>query len=113
MTFPEVFPVFTYNDILEPPASEYAEGDKKTMVGWLKDLILFHTCEDNADCLQVRPEDRKDYEKALDIVRKECKMGARDSIDEWEETATRKRQAAVLNVVRKKLGYTEECWSVQ
>jgi len=110
MVMPDSVPVFTYNDIIEPPAVDYEVGDKKTMVGWLKHIFLYHTCEDNPDCMQIRPEDRKDYEKAVDIARKECKIGSKASMEEWEDSATRKRQAAVLNAVRKKLGYTEECY---
>jgi hypothetical protein len=108
MVWPDVVPVFTVDDIIEPPATEYEEGDKKSMVGWLKHLFLYYICEDDPDCVQIRQEDRKDYKKVLDIVRKECTIGKTDSLESWEETASRKKQAAVLNTVRKKLGYVDE-----
>jgi hypothetical protein len=108
MVWPDVVPVFTVDDIIEPPATEYEEGDKKSMVGWLKHLFLYYTCPDDPDCVQIRQEDRKDYKKVLDMVRKECTIGIKTSVEEWEETASRKKQAAVLNVVRKKLGYVDE-----
>lgn len=41
-------------------------------------------------------------------MRKECKIGRDETLEDWEETASRKKQAAVLNAVRKKLGYTQE-----
>lgn len=105
MVMPEQMPVFTVDDIIEPPSLEYEDGDKKSFVGWLKHLFLYYQCEDDPECEQIRPEDRKDYEKVLDIAKKQCKM---KDVGEWEETATRKQQAAALNKIRKKLGYTEE-----
>ena len=103
--WPESVPCFTVDDILEPPSPEYEVGDQRTFIGWIKHLFLFQQCEDNPDCIQILPEDRKDYEKVLDIARKECKI---KDVEAWEDTATRKKQAACLNKIRKKLGYTEE-----
>lgn len=103
--WPEQVPVIKVSDIIEPPAAEYEEGDKRTFVGWLKETFLFVTCEDNTDCIQITSESRKNYNEALDIARTECKIKVPD---EWEETATRTRQAAAFNTIRKKLGYVEE-----
>ena len=105
---PETVPVFSYKHILEPPAAEYEVGEQKTMIGWLKYLFLFSVCEDQPECIQITIEDRKDYKKVLDIVRKECKIGVKESLNDWEDAATRKEQANILNAVRKKLGYTVE-----
>ena len=105
MVMPEQMPVFTVDDIIEPPAQEYEDGDKRSFIGWLKHLFLFRTCEDDPDCIQILPEDRKDYENAIDTARKICKIKEPES---WEDTATRKKQAAALNKIRKELGYTDE-----
>lgn len=105
MVWPDEVPVFTYDDIIEPPSTEYEVGDRRTFVGWLKELFLYYKCEDKPECIQIRPEDRKDYQKVLDIARNLCKI---KEPGEWEETATRKAQAAALNKIRKKLGYTQE-----
>jgi hypothetical protein len=100
--FPKSVPVFTADDIIEPPPKEYEEGNKKSFLGWLKHLFLFH--EPEPGYLQIRPEDRQNFEKVLDIVRKECKI---KEPGEWEETATRKKQATVLNKICRKLGYVQ------
>jgi hypothetical protein len=108
MNWPEYVPVFTVDDIIEPPAKEYEDDQgRKSMVGWLKYLFLYYTCPEDPDCVQIRPEDRKDYRKVLDMVRKECKMGRADSLESWEETASRKKQAVLLNLICRKLGYTD------
>lgn len=107
MTWPEYVPVFTYDDMIEPPVREYEDGDKKSFLGWLKEMFLYIPCEDNPDCIQITTESRKNYNKALDIARKECKI---KEPEEWEETATRKAQASALNTIRKKLGYTQETY---
>ena len=105
---PESMPVFTYEDILEPPPVEYEVGDIRSTVGWLKHLFLFRICEDQPHCIQITPEDRKDYQKAVDKFRILSKIKKGESIDRWEETASRKAQAAALNKLRKSLGYTVE-----
>jgi len=105
---PETIPVFTYDDIIEPPAKEYEEGDRKTAVGWLKHLFLFDNVEGDPNLIWITPESRKFYQKALDLLRAECTMKRGETAEDWEETATRKAQAVALNKVRKKLGYTEE-----
>ncbi len=106
MVMPTTMPVFVHSDILPPPAEEYEDGDQRTTIGWLKHLFLYYTVPDKPDCMQIRPEDRKDYEKAVDILKRECKI--RGSLIEWEDKTTQKKQAGCLNVVRKKLGYVEE-----
>ena len=105
---PNVIPVFSYKDILEPPAAEYEVGEVRTAVGWLKHLFLFSVCEDQPGCIQITTEDRKDYKKALDTFKKCAKIGVKESLNDWEDAATRKEQANILNAVRKKLGYTVE-----
>ena len=102
MVWPEEVPVFTADDIIGPPPKEYEEGNKRSFIGWLKHLFLYYTLPDDPDCIQIRPEDRKNYEKALDIARKECKI---KEPHRWEETATRKKQAGMLNQICRKLGY--------
>ena len=107
---PEVLPVFSYKDILEPPAAEYEVGDQRTAMGWLKHLFLFSDCEDQPGCIQITIEDRKDFKKVVDIFKKCAKIGTKESVNEWEDTemATRKVQAACLNTMRKELGYVVE-----
>lgn len=105
MTWPEEVPVFTAQDILEPPAKEYECGECRSFIGWLQELFLFVKCDDNPDCIQITTESRKNYNKALDIARTECKI---KEPGEWEEAASRTKQAAALNIIRKKLGYTKE-----
>ena len=102
MVWPEEVPVFTADDIIDPPPKEYEEENKRSFIGWLKHLFLYYTTPDNPDCIHIRPEDRKNYERALDIAKKECKI---KNVHEFEETATRKKQAAVLNQICRKLGY--------
>lgn len=102
---PHSVPVFTVEYIIDPPPKEYEIGNKKSFVGWLKYLFLFCPCEDDSECIQIQDQDRKDYQKVLDIAWKECKI---KDVDKWEETASRKKQAACLNKIRKKLGYTVE-----
>jgi len=103
--WPEFVPCFTVEDILEPPSAEYERGECRTFVGWLKELFLYVKCEDNPDCIQITTESRQNYKKALDIARTECKI---KEPHKWEETASRKAQAAALNKIRKKLGYVVE-----
>lgn len=105
--WPEYVPVFTADDIIDPPPQEYEEGDKRSFVGWLKDMFLYVPCEDNPECIQITAESRKNYEQALDISRVECKIKVPH---EWEEMASRKAQAAALNKIRKKLGYIQETY---
>ena len=83
-------------------------GERKSTIGWLQYIFLYYICEDDPDCVQIRPDDRKDYNKAVDILKKECKIGVRESLLDWESQATRKSQAAALNKLRKKLGYVVE-----
>lgn len=103
--WPDQVPVIKASDIIEPPATEYEQGDKRTFVGWLKEVFLYVKCDDNPNCIQITTESRKNYEQALDIARRECKI---KEPDEWEETATRTKQAQAYNTIRKKLGYTKE-----
>jgi hypothetical protein len=105
--WPEQVPIFTVDDIIDPPPKEYEEGDKRSFIGWLKELFLYVPCEDNPDCIQITTESRKNYKQALDLARSECKIKEPEA---WEETATRKAQAAALNKIRKKLGYTQETY---
>ena len=107
MVWPEEVPVFTADDIIDPPPKEYEEGNKRSFIGWLKELFLYVKCEDNPDCIQITTESRKIYNSVLDILKKECKI---KEPHKWEETATRKAQAAALNKIRKKLGYTQETY---
>lgn len=105
MVWPDYVPIFNADDIIDPPPKEYEEGKRRSFLGWLKHLFLYYTCSDNPDCVQIRPEDRKNYERALDIARKECKI---KEPGEWEETATRKAQAGALNKICRKLGYVRK-----
>lgn len=104
---PEYFPVLTADDIIEPPPKEYEAGEVRSTVGWLKHLFLFQPCEDKPDCIQITTEDRKDFKNVLDKFRIVNKMKKGENIDEWEETASRKKQASALNKLRKAMGYTE------
>ena len=106
--FPDSIPVFTPDDIIEPPAQEYEDGEQRSFVGWLKHLFLYSQCEDNPDCLQITEQDRKDFKKVLDTTRKQCIMKHGETLNDWEDRTTRKTQASVLNKVREQLGYTEE-----
>ena len=99
---PEYFPVFTADDILLSE-NEYEKGDKKTSVGWLKDLFLFS--HPTAHHLWITVEDRKDYNSAIDKFRKLSTI--KGNLHEWEDSTTAKKQAAALNLLRKKMGYTE------
>ena len=105
MVWPDYVPIFTANDMIDPPPTEYEIGRKKSFIGWLKHLFLYYTDPEDKDCIQIRPEDRKNYEKVLDIVKKECKI---KDIHHFEDTTTRKSQAATLNKVCRKLGYKHE-----
>jgi len=108
LTWPDIIPVFTVDDIIPPPPKEYEDKyGRRSFIGWLKEIFLFEY-EDNKDYLWISVESRKNYKEVLDLARKECKIGAKKSFEEWEETASRKKQAAVLNAVRKKLGYVDE-----
>lgn len=104
---PEIFPVFTVNDILTPPSKEYEYGEKRTVIGWLKHLFLYYNPDGNPDLIMIRPEDRKDYEKALDIFCRESKIKA-SGLHDWEDRHSRKQQCAALNRLRRKIGYVHE-----
>lgn len=109
--YPEYIPVFTVDDIIPPPAKEFEDDQgRRSMVGWLKELFLIDYDPDDSNYIWISQESRKIYEKALDIARKECKMDKKTTAERWEEKATRKAQAAALNAVRKKLGYTQETY---
>ena len=105
---PETFPCLKPEDIIDPPAQEYEEGDRKSTIGWLKYLFLYSQCEDNPDCIQITPQDQKDFQNALDKFKKIVIIKKDESVDNWEETASRKAQAAALNKLRKSMGYTVE-----
>jgi len=107
MTIPEWFPVFTPDDILEPPSEEYEVGEVRSTIGWLKHLFLYSFCEDSPDCLQITDQDRKDYRMALDRLKKVCTMKKNEDIGEWEDKTSQKKQATALNKLRRSLGYTE------
>lgn len=104
---PEVFPVFTVDDILEPPSEEYEIGEKRSTVGWLKHLFLYHYLDKNKKLLVIRSEDRKDYKKALDKFRS-VNIIKKEDLHKWEDRVSRKQQAAALNKLRKSMGYTNE-----
>ena len=104
---PKYMPVFTADDILEPGHSEYEVGEVRSTVGWLKHLFLFQPCQDKPDCIQITTEDRKDYKMAVDKFKNLSKIKGVTSLDEWEETASRKTQAAALNKLRKAMKYTQ------
>jgi hypothetical protein len=106
MVWPKHVPVFTIEDIVPPPAKEYEDMyGRKTVVGWLKELFLYYQCEDDPNCIQIRPEDRKDYDSVIDKVKKLCKI--KENLHDWEMKASRTKQVVVLNRLMKKLGYRE------
>ena len=97
---PEWMPVFTKDDILVDE-HDYGQPPLMTTVGWLKHLFL---CDFNSDYIVISTQDRKDFQKAVDILRREAKI--RGSLEDWEESTTSVVQAKMLNKVRAKLEYT-------
>lgn len=99
---PEYMPVFTVDHIHQGEGYEDGKG-RFTSVGWLKELFLYHYLD--KESLEIRPSDRKDYEKVVDKFRKISKIKEED-LHDWEDVTSRKKQAACLNKLRKALGYT-------
>lgn len=109
---PEEVPVFTTDDILISTET-YEYKNKKTTLGWLKELFLYHYVDDKRNCFEIRTEDRKDFKEILDKFQTCAKIKKTPTIEhihEWEEDPgnTPKQQAAALNRLRKKLGYIVE-----
>jgi hypothetical protein len=104
---PTSMPVFTIDDILEPPSEEYEVGEVRSTIGWLKHLFLYSRCPDQPDCINISTEDRRDYKMAVDKFRFCAKMKKTDSLSDWEDETSRKTQASTLNKLRRSLGYTE------
>jgi hypothetical protein len=97
---PEWIPVFRKEDILVDEHN-YGEPPKMTTVGWLKHLFLI---DFNSDYVTISQQDRKDFQKAVDILRREAKI--KGWLEEWEDSTSPAVQAKMLNKVRTKLGYT-------
>ena len=102
---PEYFPVLVADDILEPPSEEYEVGEVRSAIGWLKFLFLYSYNPKTPHLIQITDQDRKDFQKSLDFLRKCGKI--QGSIGDWEDKVSSKVQAKILNEVRKALKYTE------
>ena len=100
--FPTEVPVFVKEDILIDP-NNYEDGNKRTAVGWLKELFLYEYI--NKDEFVISADSRKNYQEALDIFRKESKIVG--SPNDWEDKQTPSKLAKALNKTMRKLGYTE------
>lgn len=106
--FPKYFPVLTKDHIIPPPPKYYEDKHgRKSTIGWLKELFLYHICSDNKECIQINSSDREDYKNVLDKFRKINKIKASISLHEWEESASAQKQATALNKLRRSLGYTQ------
>lgn len=102
---PESVPVFTKEDILISE-TEYEDTDgRRTTLGWLKELFLYEYIDE--DRFVITADSRKFFREALDIFRKECKMGSSVSANEWEDKQSPTKLARLLNKTMRKLGYTE------
>lgn len=99
---PEYMPVFTAAHILID-SEEYGLPDiAMTTMGWLKHLFLFNF---DAEHIEISPQDRKDFEKALDIFRTCAKISRKEDIHDWEEKTSAVKQASALNKLRKEMKY--------
>jgi hypothetical protein len=98
---PEVFPVFTYHDILVHE-DVYEQKDQKTTVGWLKYLFLWQ--EDGSIASN---QDYKDYNDTVDIFKKINKIPKSTNLHDWEDKTSKRKQAECLNKLRKELKYIE------
>ena len=98
---PEVFPIFTYHDILMDK-DMYEHKDQKTTVAWLKYLFLWQD-----DGSIASNQDYKDYEEIIDAFKKINKIPKSTNLHDWEDKTPKRKQAECLNKLRKHLGYTE------
>ncbi len=98
---PEVFPIFTYDDILIHE-DIYEYQDKKTTVAWLKHLFLWQ--EDGSI---ASSQDYKDYNEVVDTFKKINKISKSINLHDWEDKTSKRKQAECLNKLRKELKYTE------
>ena len=100
---PTEVPIFSAKDLLPPCSNEYQVGSKLSIIGWLKQLFLYG----DKDMVQITPEDRKDYNKALEAFKKANGLGKKYDVCAYEDTKghTATKQAKALNKAMKELGY--------
>jgi hypothetical protein len=94
--------IINKNQILRPTAtSEFEEGDKKTILGWLQELYLY--TEDDKGYVDPKPT-RLTYNKAITLLRKHAKLGKDSDLLSFEEKTTETKAATLLNQVIKEMG---------
>jgi hypothetical protein len=103
MPWPDTMPVFTPDDILIDEENYSNSKGQRTLVGWLKELFLFSKMDKNHIWIDI--EDRKIFNSVIEKIRREGII--KGSLHEYEDIATAKQQCVALNLLRKKLGYTE------
>ena len=101
--YPDQVPVFSKGDILISEL-EYEEGNKKTSVGWLKELFLYRKLDKSH--IAIWPEDRQIFAKVLD---KFCRLNTIKvyQLHDWEEKTSPVQQARLLNKLMRSLGYNK------
>ena len=103
LMYPEKFPIIEPSEILTN--GEYHGKGKHSTVGWLKELFLYRYYD--KESFQILPEDKKDYKEMVEKFKEVNGIPKNKDLDIWEESADIKMQAKCLNVLRKKLKYTE------
>ena len=89
------------SDILVKPTGEYRVGERASLIGWLKELFLFGPPD--VEYWQTSAKDRKDYEKAVDILRKHARVTRWDDLHDLEEKITAKKAVKILNKIIKEM----------
>lgn len=99
---PKKIPKFHVNNVFKNEI-EYEKDKKKTSVGWLKFLFLWH-----GDGTVATGQDYKDYAKAVSVFRAVAKIRKDFNLHEWEDTQTLNKQIQVLNLFREAIVKEED-----
>ena len=89
---------FKAADIFQPtPESEYSDGNKSTVTGWLRELFLYNPEE------ALPPTDKQfaEYERRIAKLMKLTKCKCYTDLFNWEEKTSPEKAATVLNKVIK------------
>jgi len=92
---PNKIPVFSLKNVCI--SQDYEDGDKKTVVGWLKYLFLWKEDEGYSS---TSAQDYKDYQRVESKLRAIIGVSKMD-LHEWEDSTPLKRQISVLNKFQK------------